>query len=878
MSNASPAAADRFWKGFWPAMAVLTAVLAYLFRESFAPGMAHFSNDGPLGVLMSQSMQTPAIFTGCWSDLSWLGDNGGANRILPTYFLLALLGPVGFAKFYPPLTLFLLGACAWVFFRTLRLPSGLCGVASLAAALNTNYFSNSCWGVGTRAMTLAMAFLALAALMNRRCGNRWLNAALAGLAVGIGVIEGADNGAIFSLFIGGFVVFQSFIEETSLARRLVASLRVVVVSFFALFVAGGTVGSLLHLGTRTRAAAPAAAPAVKAEDKAADARRNWVFATQWSLSPAELLRVAIPGLYGYRMDGPEGTEYWGRVGEYWDIPDGPQRRSTRFSGAGEYAGLLVLLGGLWALVHARRGVPVYEERERRYILLWACLLLLSVLFSLGYHAPFYGLVYQLPYFSTIRNPMKFMHVGHMCLMVLFAYGLLGLSRRYLETALAPASSLGVRLAQWKARALPVERWWWRGGLAAVAAAFLGFVLYANARGSLTRHLQDIGFSNPDQAAAIARHSANEVGTFALYLLASVAVLALIQIGVFAGRRRFAAVLVLGVLVTVDLSRANVPWVKHYSYREQYALNPVLDVLVKEPWQHRVAAFPTGLIQEEQMARSLGLANQVWRGQWLQWHAQYYNIQSIDMSQDPRPPFEKTNFIAHVTRPNLARLWELTNTRYLFGLAGPFADQLLNAQLDPVRRSFRVVMPFAFTQTPAGYIGAQANEAGPWALIEFGAALPRARLYPQWQVSTNDQATVSLLGDPAFDPQRTVLVSDPIAPPPAGETNAAAGTVEFVSYAPKRIVLKAKAASRSILLLNDQHDPDWKVTVDGRPAPLLRCNYVMRGVELPAGPHEVVFDFRPSLAGMKVTLAAMAVGLAGCVLLLVVRPAAGGRKS
>ncbi|MFM1770198.1 MAG: hypothetical protein RJA22_2727 [Verrucomicrobiota bacterium] len=876
MSKTSSAANDRFWKGFWPAMAVLAAVLAFLFRDSFAPGMVHFSSDGPLGVLMSKSMETPGVFTGCWSDLSWLGDNGGANRILPTYLLLALLGPVGFAKFYPPLTLQLLGACAWVFFRTIRLSPGLCGVAALGAALNMNYFSNSCWGVGTRAMTLAAAFLALAALMNRRSGNRWLNAALAGVAVGIGVIEGADNGAIFSLFIAAFVVLQSFMEETTLARRVVSSLRVVVVGLCAMLVAWGTVNALLHLGTRTRAAAPAAAvatPAPTPEEKAADARRNWVFATQWSLSPAEMLRVIIPGIHGYRTDGAEGSEYWGRVGEYWDLPEGAQRRATRSSGAGEYAGLLVVLVGLWALFHARREGGLYDARERRYILLWAALLVPAVLLSWGYHAPFYSLVYKLPYFSTIRNPMKFMHAGHMCLMVLFGYGLLGLSRRCLETAFVPAASLGERLSRWKARALPVERTWFRLSVAAGAAGLLAFLLYANARGALTRHLQEIGFPNPDQAAAIARHSANEVGLFALFLLASVAVVTLIQIGVFAGPRRLGAVLALGTLLTLDLARANTPWVKHYDYREQYALNPVLEVLAREPWKQRVAAFPAGMIQQEQVARQILLANQVWRGQWLQWHAQFYNIQSLDMAQDPRPPFHKTNFIAHVSRQNMARLWELTNTRYLLGLAGGFTDQLLNGQLDPARRSFRVVMPFAFTQSPAGYIGVQTNDTGPWALIEFGAALPRARLYPQWQVSTNDDATLATLADPAWDPQRSVLVNDPVAASAAGDTNAPAGPVEFVSYAPKHIVLQATNAVRSILLLNDQHDRDWQVTVNGRPAALLRCNYVMRGVELPPGTHEVVFTFKPSLSGMWVTLVAMGFGVLGCLLLLVVRPPA-----
>lgn len=875
MSKSTHPGTDRFWQGFVPAMAILALILAFLFRASFAPGMVHFSSDGPLGVLMSESMKTPDVFAGCWSDLSWLGDNGGANRILPTYFLLGLLGPFGFAKFYPPLTLFLLGACAWIFFRTIRLSPGLCGVASIAAALNMNYFSNSCWGVGTRAMTLAAAFLALAALMNRRSGNRWLNAALAGLAVGVGVIEGADNGAIFSMFIGGFVVLQSWFEESGLANKIVSSLRLVVVVFCALLIAGPTAIQLKGLGTRTRAAnsAPAAAPS--AEEKAAEAERNWVFATQWSLPPAEMLRVIIPGIYGYRVDADDGGAYWGRVGEYWAIPDSPQRRASRSSGAGEYAGVLVVLVGLWGLVHARRRVPagakpIYDDRERKYILLWALLLIPAVLFSWGYHAPFYKIIYSLPYFSTIRNPMKFMHVGHMCLMILFGYGLLGLSRRYLESALAPAASLGERLAQWRAKALPVERWWFRGALIATGVALLAFLAYANARRSLTQHLQQIGFPEPAQAEAIARHSANEVGLFAVILAASVGLVALIQIGAFAGPRRRWAVIGLGVLLTLDLARSNTPWIKHYDYRQQYAMNPVLDVLAKDPWTHRAAVFPDGMIQQQQVAQQIRIANQVWRGQWLQWHAQFYNIQSIDMAQDPRPPFEKTNYIAHVSRTNHARLWELTNTRYILGLAGPFAD-VLNQQLDPARRSFRLVAPFAFEQTPAGYIAAKTNDAGPWGLIEFGGALPRAALYPRWQVSTNDQATLNTLADPAFDPHQVVLVNDPIPAPAAAGTNTASTPVTFASYAPKHIVLKAAAAAPSVLLLNDQFDRDWKVTVNGQPAPLLRCNYVMRGVQVPAGPVEVAFHFRPSLSGMKITLAAMLAGVAGCVLLCFVKP-------
>jgi hypothetical protein len=43
--------------------------------------------------------------------------------------------------------------------------------------------------------------------------------------------------------------------------------------------------------------------------------------------------------------------------------------------------------------------------------------------------------------------------------------------------------------------------------------------------------------------------------------------------------------------------------------------------------------------------------------------------------------------------------------------------------------------------------------------------------------------------------------------------------------------------------------------------MLRCNTIMRGVQVPAGQHTIVFRFQPSLTGMKVTLAAVALGLA-----------------
>ena len=157
-----------------------------------------------------------------------------------------------------------------------------------------------------------------------------------------------------------------------------------------------------------------------------------------------------------------------------------------------------------------------------------------------------------------------------------------------------------------------------------------------------------------------------------------------------------------------------------------------------------------------------------------------------------------------------------------------------------------------------------NPDGQYAVFEFTGALPRAKLYANWQVSTNDEATLKLLPSEDFHPEQTVLVADPLpAPTASNTTNQNAGTVEFASYAPKQIVLKANAVVPSVLLLNDRFDPNWKVSLDGKPAQLLRCNYLMRGVFLQPGAHTVEFRFAPPVDTLYVSLAAVAVGLALC---------------
>ena len=82
--------------------------------------------------------------------------------------------------------------------------------------------------------------------------------------------------------------------------------------------------------------------------------------------------------------------------------------------------------------------------------------------------------------------------------------------------------------------------------------------------------------------------------------------------------------------------------------------------------------------------------------------------------------------------------------------------------------------------------------------------------------------------------------------------------------------RASAGAPAVLLLNDRFDSNWKVAVDAKPAAMLRCNFIMRGVHLAPGEHTVTFRFEPDHTMFFVTLGAVVFGLLLCGFLAISR--------
>jgi hypothetical protein len=562
----------------------------------------------------------------------------------------------------------------------------------------------------------------------------------------------------------------------------------------------------------------------------------------------------------------------------------------RFTGGGNYCGILVLLVVGWAFAQSlRRHNSVFPDTSKRAIWFWSIVMLFCLLFAWGRFAPFYAVLYQLPYFSTIRNPAKFIILFSVALVSIFAYGVDALNRLCLDPNAPKGPGFRARLKNWWASSR-FERGWTYASLGLVVASFLGWLIYVAQKPAMIAYLQKVGFADADpthdnSAPALLAFSYAQVGWFVLLLTVAAGLMLVILSGGFAGPRRKVAVVLLGGFLLFDMGRANLPWITHWDYKQKYevgTLNPILKILADKPYEHRVAELPFRVPQE------VSLFHEIYQIEWMQHHFPYYNIQALDFVQMARMPEDIQSFKGALaprgdaaTAPLMVREWQLTNTRYLLGPAfylGP-----MNEQLDPGKQRFRILQRFDMVPKPgisndqnlppkqlAYYLPLDQDTAvlndkdGDYALFEFTGALPRAKIYSNWQVNTNDQAVLHTLADLNFDPLKTVLVStpEPDLPPAASGDNS--GTAEYKTAKCKHIVFSAQTTAPSVLLLNDRYDPNWSVTVDGKPAKVLRCNFIMRGVYLPAaGTHTVDFQFSLPHRPLYVTLAAFFIGLGLC---------------
>lgn len=83
------------------------------------------------------------------------------------------------------------------------------------------------------------------------------------------------------------------------------------------------------------------------------------------------------------------------------------------------------------------------------------------------------------------------------------------------------------------------------------------------------------------------------------------------------------------------------------------------------------------------------------------------------------------------------------------------------------------------------------------------------------------------------------------------------SIKLTKYNPMQLDFESNTSSEQFAVFSDiYYNKGWNVYVDGQKADYIRTNYLLRGMKVPAGKHEIVFKFEPEgyIVGEKVALA------------------------
>jgi hypothetical protein len=147
----------------------------------------------------------------------------------------------------------------------------------------------------------------------------------------------------------------------------------------------------------------------------------------------------------------------------------------------------------------------------------------------------------------------------------------------------------------------------------------------------------------------------------------------------------------------------------------------------------------------------------------------------------------------------------------------------------------------------------AFQGGDYMIFVNSNALPRVFIPKSVQTVTNDEEELTALASPRFNPANVAFVETPVELPADSR-----GTADITSETPTHITISAQMETPGLIVLADNWDKGWRACWNGKPVPVLRTDYAIRGVVVPAGNGTLEFIYQPASLILGLWLAGFAV--------------------
>lgn len=124
------------------------------------------------------------------------------------------------------------------------------------------------------------------------------------------------------------------------------------------------------------------------------------------------------------------------------------------------------------------------------------------------------------------------------------------------------------------------------------------------------------------------------------------------------------------------------------------------------------------------------------------------------------------------------------------------------------------------------------------VLENEKALPRAFIAENNTVLSDKREILKKMFIDDTDLSKTAVLENP-------SIATGSGTAKIINYKPNKINIETNSNSSALLVLTDPYYPGWKALVNGSPAKIMRADYALRAVEIPAGENKVEFKYEPN---------------------------------
>lgn len=148
-------------------------------------------------------------------------------------------------------------------------------------------------------------------------------------------------------------------------------------------------------------------------------------------------------------------------------------------------------------------------------------------------------------------------------------------------------------------------------------------------------------------------------------------------------------------------------------------------------------------------------------------------------------------------------------------------------------------------------------------------LPRAFFTNAVVVEQKPMKILEALRDGTFDPRALAYLSEPVSGvQPIDSTQPP--MVAITARGNQHLALKATTTAPNFLVVSEMYYPEWHATIDGVEVPIHKTDYLLRGIVVPPGTHNIEFSFISpafergrtiSMAANGITLLIGAVGMA-----------------